>query len=58
MELDRPAALDDLRHCVSHVRNLGATATGVVGFCMGGSLAWQLAYGRPAGRCDPLLRFV
>jgi carboxymethylenebutenolidase len=43
MELDRPAALEDLRHCVSHVRNLGATAVGVLGFCMGGSLAWQLA---------------
>jgi carboxymethylenebutenolidase len=43
MELDRPAALDDLRHCVAHVRNLGATAVGVMGFCMGGSLAWQLA---------------
>jgi carboxymethylenebutenolidase len=43
MELDRPAALEDLRHCVSHVRNLGATAIGVMGFCMGGSLAWRLA---------------
>jgi carboxymethylenebutenolidase len=43
MEMDRPAALEDLRHCVSHVRNLGATAIGVMGFCMGGSLAWQLA---------------
>lgn len=43
MELDRPAALEDLRGCVSHVRNLGATAIGVLGFCMGGSLAWQVA---------------
>jgi carboxymethylenebutenolidase len=43
MELDRPAALEDLKHGVSYLRNQGATSVGVVGFCMGGSLVWQLA---------------
>jgi carboxymethylenebutenolidase len=43
MELDRDAAVEDLKHCVSYLKNQGATSVGVMGFCMGGSIVWQLA---------------
>jgi carboxymethylenebutenolidase len=43
MDLDREGAVGDLKHCVTYLRNQGATSVGVVGFCMGGSLVWQLA---------------
>jgi carboxymethylenebutenolidase len=43
MELDRDGAVEDLKHCVSYLKNQGATSVGVMGFCMGGSIVWQLA---------------
>jgi len=44
MRLDDSRALEDLKITVSFLRNQGATGIGVMGFCMGGWLAWELAY--------------
>ena len=44
MELDIERAVEDLRTTVSFLRNQAATGIGVMGFCMGGRLAWELAY--------------
>jgi carboxymethylenebutenolidase len=44
MALDEDRALEDLAITLSFLKNQGATAVGVMGFCMGGGLAWQLAY--------------
>jgi carboxymethylenebutenolidase len=44
MQLDDAQALEDLRITVSFLKNQGATGIGVMGFCMGGWLAWELAY--------------
>jgi carboxymethylenebutenolidase len=43
MELDRPAALRDLRAAVAWLKGRGATSVGAMGFCMGGGIAWELA---------------
>ncbi len=43
MELERDAALIDLRAAVTWLLDNGATRVGVTGFCMGGGLAWELA---------------
>lgn len=43
MALDRPAALADLRAAVSWLVAEGADAVGVIGFCMGGGIAWDAA---------------
>ncbi len=43
MELERDAALIDLRAAVTWLLDNGATSVGVTGFCMGGGLAWELA---------------
>ena len=43
MELDRPAALRDLRAGVAWLKGRGATSVGAMGFCMGGGIAWELA---------------
>ena len=44
MQLDEDRAIEDLRITVSFLRNQGATGLGVMGFCMGGWLTWELAY--------------
>lgn len=44
MALDEDRAVEDLAITVSFLKNQGATAVGVMGFCMGGGLTWQLAY--------------
>jgi carboxymethylenebutenolidase len=44
MALDDDRALGDLKITVSFLKNQGATGIGVMGFCMGGRLAWELAY--------------
>jgi carboxymethylenebutenolidase len=44
MALDENRALEDLAITLSFLKNQGATAVGVMGFCMGGGLTWQLAY--------------
>jgi carboxymethylenebutenolidase len=44
MELDGERAVEDLRTTVSFLKNQGATGIGVMGFCMGGWLTWELAY--------------
>jgi carboxymethylenebutenolidase len=44
MELDGERAVEDLRATVSFLKNQGATGIGVMGFCMGGWLTWELAY--------------
>ncbi len=43
MALDQDAALVDLQAAVSWLAANGATSVGVMGFCMGGGLAWELA---------------
>jgi carboxymethylenebutenolidase len=43
MELDRDRALADLEASVTWLTEHGATSVGVIGFCMGGGLAWELA---------------
>jgi carboxymethylenebutenolidase len=47
MALDRPAALADLRAAVSWLQAQGARAVGVIGFCMGGGIAWEAALDDP-----------
>jgi len=44
MELDGERAVEDLKTTVSFLKNQGATGIGVMGFCMGGWLTWELAY--------------
>ena len=44
MELEEERALEDLSITVSFLVNQGATGVGVIGFCMGAWLAWELAY--------------
>ena len=44
MELDEERAVEDLRTTVSFLKNQGASGIGVMGFCMGGWLTWELAY--------------
>lgn len=44
MALDTERAVEDLRTTVSFLKNQGATGIGVMGFCMGGRLTWELAY--------------
>ncbi len=43
MALDEPRAIEDLRRRVSMLLDRGSTAVGVMGFCMGGGLAWEMA---------------
>jgi carboxymethylenebutenolidase len=45
MELDGERAIEDLKTTVSFLKNQGATGIGVMGFCMGGWLTWELAFG-------------
>ena len=47
MELDAERAVEDLRITVSFLKNQAATGIGVMGFFMGGRLAWELAYRDP-----------
>jgi carboxymethylenebutenolidase len=47
MELDRPQALNDLRAAVAWLAESGATGLGATGFCMGGSLVFELACEEP-----------
>jgi carboxymethylenebutenolidase len=44
MALDTDRAVEDLRITVSFLKNHGASGIGVMGFCMGGGLTWELAY--------------
>jgi carboxymethylenebutenolidase len=44
MELDGDRAVEDLKTTVSFLKNQGASGIGVMGFCMGGWLTWELAY--------------
>jgi carboxymethylenebutenolidase len=44
MKLDGERAVEDLKTTVSFLKNQGATGIGVMGFCMGGWLTWELAY--------------
>lgn len=44
MSLDRAQVVDDLKATVRWALEQGATAVGAVGFCMGGSLVWELAH--------------
>jgi len=44
MQLDWEDALAGLRDAVGWLFERGATTVGVVGFCMGGSLAWAMAH--------------
>jgi carboxymethylenebutenolidase len=44
MALDEEHAVRDLEITVSFLKNQGATGIGVMGFCLGGRLAWELAY--------------
>lgn len=43
MQLDRPAAVRDIRALVGWALEGGATRVGAMGFCMGGGIAWDLA---------------
>jgi carboxymethylenebutenolidase len=43
MQLDRPAAVRDMRALVGWALGQGATRVGAMGFCMGGGIAWELA---------------
>jgi carboxymethylenebutenolidase len=44
MALEHERAVEDLAITVSFLRNQGATGVGVMGFCMGGWLTWELCY--------------
>jgi carboxymethylenebutenolidase len=44
MELDRDQVLADLKATVGWLARQGATKIGVIGFCMGGSIAMDLAH--------------
>ena len=43
MELDRERAIGDLRDSVGWMVDRGGDAVGILGFCMGGSLAFEMA---------------
>jgi carboxymethylenebutenolidase len=45
----------DIDHAISHLRRQGATAVGVVGFCMGGLLAYRSALA--SAGCDAAVGF-
>jgi carboxymethylenebutenolidase len=49
MALDRPTALADLRAAVSWLGAHGATAVGVIGFCMGAIVAPKVTGSKPVG---------
>ena len=44
MKMDDARAIGDIEGAVSFLLNQGASAVGVIGFCMGGWLTWELAY--------------
>jgi carboxymethylenebutenolidase len=44
MSLDSSQALEDLKGTVGWLLEEGATAVGVMGFCMGGSLTFEMAF--------------
>jgi carboxymethylenebutenolidase len=48
MELDRHAAADDVGAVVRWLLEDGGTRVGVMGFCMGGGIAWEVARTEPA----------
>src|SRR5262245_9606147 len=43
MALDRPRALRDIRASIGWLLDERATAVGIIGFCMGAGLVWELA---------------
>lgn len=44
MGLDRARAIEDLKAAVTWLFDRGAGGVGTMGFCMGGSLVWELAW--------------
>ena len=44
MRMDNDRAIGDIKGAVSFLLNQGASAVGVLGFCMGGWLTWETAF--------------
>jgi carboxymethylenebutenolidase len=53
--LSPPQTADDIGEAIGHLRRLGAPRVGVIGFCLGGTLAYRTAL--TSAGCDAVVAF-